>query len=532
MISETTIKEFLSRKLQSFDWAKGLSTQQVDEALAQLIPYELTKELWLHQKISLLILLHEPKFMLYLPMGAGKTNILLTLLRNLNPRAGAEPSSTLERFGGRTVGSIPATGATIVFVPYLTATETWIEETKKFAPELTCCPLIGSSAENIEILRTTNYDLYVMCYQSAVAMVSAPVLVKGKTKWALDPILVKECFGSFDTLIADESQKIKNPSSLAFKLCKVIARDAKHVYGLTGTPFGNDLQDLWAQFYLIDSGDTLGPTLGFYRAVFFSMKRGFWGGFKFKFKKRLMPQLQRMIKNKSIRYSVDEFVDMPEKQYIQRFITLPEGIKGYVNKAKAELKDAVSGRQHELAGNSYIQLRQLSSGFLTLKDDTDKIKVKFDHNPKLDQLCELIEEMPAECKMVIFHEFVYSNELISERLKELKIDHARVWGGQRDQIGQLKKFKQDPDCRVLVINSKSGSASLNLQFANYLVFYEQPTSAIDRQQAEARVWRSGQQRRVMIYDLFVNGTYDKRTYEANKEGKNLLQVLLDGKEEV
>jgi SNF2 family DNA or RNA helicase len=511
MISETTIRGFLQRELDNFDWAKGLSIDQVDEALAQLIPYELTKGLWLHQKVSLLILQHQPRFALHLPPGAGKTNLILTLLRHRkltsNPKA-------------------------IVFVPSITSTETWLLETAKFAPELKCCALIGSSVENIETLKSTDFDLYVMCYQSAVAMVSLPTLIKGKSKWVLEPKLVTECFGSFDTVVMDESQKTKGSNTLTFKLCKVLSKNAEYVYGLTGTPSGRNLEDLWAQFYLIDFGDTLGPTIGFYRAVFFNIKRKFWGGFEFKFKKRLMPQLQRMIKNKSIRYSVDEFSDMPEKQYIKRYLTLPEGIKGYVKKAKDELKDAVTGRQHELAGNSYIQLRQLSSGFLTLRDAVETIKVKFDSNPKLDALCELIEGMPPECKAVVFHEFVFTNELISNRLKELKIDHARVWGGQRDQLGQLKKFREAPDCRVLIINSRSGSASLNLQFANYLVFFEQPTSAIDRQQAEARVWRSGQQRRVMIYDLFVNGTYDRRQFDANLEGKNLLQTLLDGKEEV
>ncbi len=505
--------------------------------------------------------------MLYLPLGKGKTLLVLTMLRHRKllelparevaerslatlqkaadasrqggavksphslPGAGAEPTSPMERFGGRTVGSIPSTGAAaIVFVPYITATDTWVQETAKFAPELKCCALIGSSVENIETIKTTDYDLYVMCYQSAVAMVSQLVSIKGKGKWALDPLLISS-FDKFDTLICDEVQKVKNPNSLTFQLCRTIAGQAKYVYGLTGTPFGLDLQDLWSQFYLVDFGDTLGSTLGFYRAVFFSIKRKFWGGVEFKFKKRLMPHLQKMIKNRSIRYSLDELSDMPEKQYCHRYLTLPHGIKGYVDKAKLELKDAVSGRQHELAGNSYIQLRQLSSGFLTLKDNQTKIKVKFDDNPKLDVLCELIEGA-SECKFVVFHEFVFTNELISNRLKELKIGHARVWGGQRDQLGQLRKFREDPECRVLVINSKSGSASLNLQFASYLVFFEQPTSAIDRQQAEGRVWRSGQTRCVMIYDLFVNGTYDRRQHDANKNGENLLQLLLDGKEEV
>ena len=511
MISNTTITSFLNRELDEFDWVKELDAQSIDAALSELVSCDLTKSLWLHQKASLLVMLHQPRFMLHLPMGSGKTNLVLTMLRHRKLLwGGAQNQTTLAP-------------RTIVLVPFVTATDTWVEEVTKFAPELSCCPLLGSSTDNLNILQSTNHDVYVMCYQSAVAMCT----LKTSKKWVLDGELIRHL--QCDMLILDEVQKTKSIQSLTFKMCRSIASRAEYVYGLTGTPMGKDLQDLWAQFYLIDFGETLGTTLSFYRAVFFSKKAKFWGGVEFKFKQRLMPKLQRMIKNRSIRYAISDYSDIPEKQYIQRHIRLHESLHGYVDKAKGELHKAVIDENLELAGNAYLQLRQLSSGFITFKGDDERIKVKFDDNPKLDVLIELIEAMPSDCKMVIFHEYRFSNEMIRSKLTELKIPHAHIVGGQRDQITQLTKFRTDPNCRILAINIKSGSSSLNLQFANYLVFFEQPTSAIDRQQAEARVWRSGQQKHVMIYDLFVQGTYDQRDFEANKAGENLLQRLLDNK---
>jgi SNF2 family DNA or RNA helicase len=512
LIAEGTIHEFLTRELDEFEWVKSLTPTQIDAALAELVPESLSQNLWLHQKASLLLMQHNPRFMFFIDMGGGKTNLMLTHLRHRK----------LDGDKSRAV----------VFVPYITAVDTWVQETAKFAPELECCPLIGSSIENMNALEG-DHDLFVICYQSAVAMTTIRSTYKGQGKWLLDHKLVSQCFQGCDTLIMDEIQKCKSSQSLTFKMCRALSKQCHWVYGLTGTPYGRDLQDLWAQFYLIDFGETLSPTLGFYRLVFFSRKERFWGGFEFKFRKKMMPDLQRMIRNKSIRYQVSDFVGMPDKQYVQRHLSLPEGIKGYVERAKVELEQAVStSKNYELAGNAFIQLRQLSSGFITFKNDLDQVKVKFEANPKLDALCELIEAMPSERKMVVFHEFVFTNELISDKLKELKVDHARVWGGQRDQIGQLTKFRTDPKCRVLVINSRSGSSSLNLQFANYIVFFEQPTSSIDRIQAEARCWRGGQQRTVFIYDLFVVGTYDQRIYQANKQGKDLLKQLLDKNQEI
>lgn len=327
----------------------------------------------------------------------------------------------------------------------------------------------------------------------------------------------------------------KNIQSLTFKLCRAISAQSEYVVGLTGTPFGRDLLDLWPQFYLIDFGETLGETLGLYRETFFTQKDKFWGGVEYKFQKKMFNTLKRMIKNASIRYGVDEFADMPPKKYIIQKIQPHEGIRAYADKALQAIKSIVvkkSAENYRAIESEYMRLRQLSSGFMTLKgEDNNKLQIKFDENPKLDALQALIEEMPEDCKAVVFHHFVYSNELISERLKGMKIKHARVYGKSKDPIAELRRFKSDPDCRVLVINSKSGSSSLNLQNANYLIFYEQP-SAIDRQQAESRCYRPGQERRTFIYDLLMASTVDEHMHKWNKEGKDMLVALLDGTEKL
>jgi len=93
----------------------------------------------------------------------------------------------------------------------------------------------------------------------------------------------------------------------------------------------------------------------------------------------------------------------------------------------------------------------------------------------------------------------------------------------------LQKFKSDPNIRVLVLNDMSGSSSLNLQAANYVVFFEQPDNPITRQQAERRVWRPGQTKRVLMYDLLVKATKDHALYKSNKAGEDLLKSIMSGK---
>ncbi len=513
MINQQAVRDYLARDLGSYDWLKTLPAAKLDAELKMLKPRPDFNgiNLWSHQKAGLLLALELKRFMYFWDLGGGKTLLSLALLKYLKQR-GEKPRA-------------------IVFVPYITSVSTWVDEVAKHAPDLKCVALLGSTAENLSQLSNPG-DLFVICYQSAVAMVSYPVKTKkGKGKWEINTTQIRDYFAGFNILICDEIHRCKNHQALTYRMCRAISSTSEYVLGLTGTPFGRDLQDLWAQFYLLDFGETLGTTLGMYRSAFFKEKKNYWGGFDYTFKKALMPDLQRIIKNRSIRYTIDEFADMPSKEYCLRSLPLPADGHGYVDHALKELRKAVKDNRYREVESSYLRLRQLSSGFMTLKgEDNDKIQVQFDTNHKLEAIIQLLEDMPSDSKVVIFHHFVYSNGVLSDQLSKLGIAHARIWGGQKDPIGELRRFRDDPACKVMVLNWRSGSSSLNLQHANYMIVYEQPDSPIDRKQGEARLWRPGQQQRVWIYDLLVKGTVDQRMHAANLAGKSLLEELLNGGE--
>ena len=515
MINKYAIKKFLARKLDNFDWVKQYKKQELSAELDQLKPKPDFGSItpWQHQMVCFLIMLMLKRFMLTLDMGAGKTALVLMLLL-YRKQQGEKPKA-------------------IVFVPYITSVLTWIEQVEEHAPQLRCVALLGTTEKNLAALKTDG-DLFVICYQSAVAMVTEKVFNKKKNKnqWQLTAAEVRKYFDGFDMLVCDEVHNCRSVSSLTYRMCRAISAQCEWAFGLTGTPFGSDVAALWPQYYLIDFGETLGPTLEFFKAVFFKQGFNYWGGYEFTFKKKLLPDLRRMLKNRSIHYAIDELHDMPQKIDTIKTMPPPPDSEGYCKAALQQINEAIKGKgktAYHVVENNYLKLRQLSSGFMTLRgEDNDKIQVKFEESPKLEALIDLIESMPEGAKMVVFHHFVYTNQLISDELKKLKIGHARVWGKARDPIGQLRKFKADANCRVLVINVRSGSSSLNLQIANYVVFFEQPDNPIDRQQAERRVWRPGQLKRVFIYDLLVKATKDHALYNSNKAGEDLLKSIISG----
>jgi SNF2 family DNA or RNA helicase len=512
MINQKVVKEFLARPMDNHDWLKKLSRAELlkefEHEVKQVPGFD---KLWLHQLVCLLLVTEFRRFMLHLDMGGGKTLISLftVLLRKLR---GEEPKA-------------------IVFVPYVSSVDTWIEECKRHTPSLKLVPLVGTTVENLRSLADDNADVYCICYASAVAMLSERSNNGKKKGWTIDPKTTRRVFASFDTIIADEIHKCSDVGTLTYRMCRAISSNCDYSIGLSGTPFGKEIADLWAQFYLIDQGETLGATKGLFQEAFFNKKVNYFSGFpEYVFDKGKMPLLKKMVKHNSIHYDASEMHDLPVKRYIKHRLPLPTAMEGYVSRAAASFIEALkaSNGRHSAAQGSYLQLRQLASGFMTVDGNGDKIKVSFDNNPKLDYLESKIAEMPAGCKMVVFHHFVYTNQLISDRLKKLKIKHARVWSGQKDVIGELKRFRDDPACIILVLNDQSGSSSLNLQNANYMFFFEQPDSPINRQQGEKRIHRAGQTKPVYYIDPFMAGTVDERIFYSNTQGKKLLDQLLKG----
>ena len=186
--------------------------------------------------------------------------------------------------------------------------------------------------------------------------------------------------------------------------------------------------------------------------------------------------------------------------------------------------------------NAFIRRRQVSSGFVGVVDDEtgEKAEIEFVENPKLDWTLELAESIPEGHKIVIFYEFTWSGRKLTEALTKLGLNPIWLWSGTKNSREELNRFETDPSCEAAVINHRVGAYSLDglQKVANYTVFYESPVSVIDREQAERRLRRDGQLRKVFQYDPVVRGSVDRKILEFHKEGEELMTALLRDPEKV
>lgn len=503
MIAPSAVKRFLRRPLRRLSGYTTWSREEILDRLDRLDPQpHFHTRPYRHQLICFYLCLKYPTLFLNVDMGLGKTKVMLDLF------------SYLKRTG--------EVGRMLVLVNTVVNIETWEEQAREHTPDLECVGLHGEEEKRREILEG-DADVVIATYMGWVSLCCDRKTGKRKS-WNLNGTKVRSNARQFDFVAYDESTALKNPHSLTFRIARRMSRLIESRYALTGTPC-SDPSDLWAQFYAIDRGETLGPTLGLFRAAFFKATERFWvRGFDYHFKHKMTGRLIRMMSNRSIQFRSEDCLDLPEQVFYEWPLTWPTENAKYYKKMVREIRKA-KGNWTEM-DNVYIRMRYLASGFLVGKVGDERHAVRMPC-PKVDALFELIEEAGDE-KVVVFHDFILTGDRLEDELKKKKLKYARLYSRTKDKKATLRRFKKSRRCRILLVNNQSGALGLNLQVARYVVFYESPVPPIIRAQAEKRCHRPGQTERVFYYDLYIRGSVEQKILRALDKGLDFMQALKSG----
>lgn len=510
VVNSLAAKSYLGRALENHDWVKEVPAVELAEHAREL-GYRFVTDCWHNQLACFALGAAHPGFLFFLKMGGGKSKIVLDQIRYRKRR-----------------GEI---GRALILAPELVHIASWEEQMRQHAPDLRYRLLLGSREERFAQIERPA-DVCLMNYKGLEVYMSKLTKPEGKRRaeQRLDPKLASEFAARFNFLAFDESHKLLGSHrSLVFDLCRWLSVAADFRYALTGSPFGRDPTPLWSQFMLVDHGATLGSTLGPFRNAFFEPRPDYWkpGGFALHFRKELSPELNRIIKHRSITYELAELRDMPAKVPIRIPVRMTSEGWGYYSRIIQKLQEA-SGDYRSL-GNLFVRMRQCASGFLAMKaDDESRIEVRLKVNPKLDALRDLLLSKPEE-KFLVYHDFRISGQIIEEMLAASKIGYASIRGGIKNPAAEYARFLRDKSCRAFVLNNAVGSEAINPQYVcRRLVFYESPVDPKQREQAEGRVHRPGQKWPTFIYDLMVERTVEVKIRAFIGEGRDLLKAVLSG----
>lgn len=421
-----------------------------------------------------------------LDMGLGKTVITLTAINNL-------------LFDSFEVHKV------LVIAPLRVGRDTWSQEIKKWSHlnNLICSIAIGDEQERIRALKA-KADVYIINRENVQWLVD-------KSGVAFD----------FDMVVIDELSSFKNGRSKRFQSLLKVRPYVNRIVGLTGTPAGNGLMDLWAEFRLLDFGKRLGRFITRYRDTYFVPdKRNGMVIFSYRPLPGAEEAIYDQISDITISMKATDHLKMPELISCEYKVYLSQEETDVYESLKQNLVLEMPNEQITAsnAASLSIKLSQLANG--AIYDDDGK--VSYIHERKLDALEDIIESANGSSILVAYW-FKHDLTRIKERLTSLGVNYSCL-----DSAKSINDWN-DKKLEVGLIHPASAGHGLNLQSGgSTIVWYGLTWSLEFYQQTIARLWRQGQtSRTVVVQHIVTDKTIDEQILKALTMKEHIQTALID-----
>jgi SNF2 family DNA or RNA helicase len=432
-----------------------------------------------YQKYAIEYIKSHPVTALFLDMGLGKTVTTLTAIRDL----------MYDSFEIKHV---------LVVAPLRVTRDTWPEEIRKWdhLKDLTCSVVVGTVAERRRALQK-EADIYIVNRENLA--------------W-----LYQNSRLDFDMVVLDELSSFKNAKSKRFKAMKAMRPKVKRIVGLTGTPSGNGLMDLWAEFRLLDMGERLGKYISQYRNLYFTPdKRNGMVVFSYKPLPGAEAVIYHQIADITVSMKAADYLKMPELVSVAKEVTLSEKERKRYDELKKSLVLELPGGEVTAANAASLTLKlsQMANGAIY----TDDKKVVNIHDRKLDALEDLVESANGQPVLVAYW-FKHDKDRIQKRMEARELKEPQDFADWN--AGKIP---------VALIHPASAGHGLNLQQGGSILIWFGLTWSLELyKQTNARLWRQGQQScTVIIQHIVAKGTIDERILKVLEHKDGTQAALID-----
>jgi SNF2 family DNA or RNA helicase len=352
----------------------------------------------------------------------------------------------------------------------------------------------------------------------------------------------------WDLGVADEIQYFKSQSTKRWKAMLKIRDSCQRRMGLTGSPIGNSILDMFTQMEWAGEHYSTCTSLEEFKRVFADVEvsgAGFEKVVGTKNHARLTEQLSK------IAIIVDKrtaLPDLPEKTYdlLEAEMTsrqqkiYDEVATKLIIEAQSELSsmggsNVQMNAQHILT--KLLRLSQITSGFVVWTKYPDGSMGAFDDgdveferviealnpNPKIDVLVETLKEKDPAQRTIVWTPWVEDIRAITERLRAEGLGVVQYYGGMKPDekdVAEDQFNDVDSGIDVLVGNQTAGGVGLNLlghkpgdetpkRYCDHMIYYAVNWSYLARTQSEARAHRRGTTCHIRVTDLLIPGTIDE-----------------------
>jgi SNF2 family DNA or RNA helicase len=316
-------------------------------------------------------------------------------------------------------------------------------------------------------------------------------------------------------LVCDESFMVKNLDAVRSRALRRVREWAARAWVLCGTPAPNSPSDLVGQFDLADFGVTFaGVEMPEDRGEAASVAtaaladRGVW-----------LRSLKR-----------DVLPDLPSKAFdVVRLDMAPEQGRAYEAARQGLVDDLRAVDEHGFR-RRLASFAARRAALLQLTSNPAAVLDSYSETPaKLAALEDLVDELVVSEgeKIVVWSFFTRSLDAIYRRFAHLG---AVRYDGQITDVAErreaVRRFQEDPDCRLFVANPAAAGAGLTLHSARIAIYESFSNQAAHFLQSLDRIHRRGQERDVRYVMLLCEDTIDEIEFARLKRKEAAAQDLL------
>ena len=421
-----------------------------------------------YQDLAATFLYERDRGMILAPVGAGKTAMTLTAMRDMLV------AGVVQRF--------------LVLAPKRVAEHVWPAEVKLWAPELTLTVATGTPTQRTKALHA-NVQVVVATYDNLQWLAEQPL--------------------TFGAVVFDELTRLKNPSGKRFKALEKVLGAIPIRWGLTGSFTSNGLEDVFGQCKVIDQ-TLLGRSKGAFQQQYFHCINREYG--QWEPAKGSLELVMERIRPATFVLEPGEYKDKLPPLHT---VLLPcemdmDAYKAMKKEFVLQFRDAVA-----VAANAGVvtgKLQQLAGGFVY----TDA-GPKWMSSHKYDALDDLLSEN-QHANTIIAYQY-------KEELAELRRRYPQA--STLDEPDAIDRWNAG-EIELLLLHPKSAGHGLNLQHGgNNIVFLSLPWSLELYEQTIGRLHRSGQRHNVWCYVLMTEDTVDETIWGALHDKRSLSKMAME-----
>ena len=375
--------------------------------------------------------------------------------------------------------------------------------------------VVGSNEDKLNSLKNLPDDFFIITNKESLRYSVKDPKTKKETFPITEQIQRLADSGEIGFIAFDEIHKSKNPTSAEGE--NLLKISAEKMVAMTGTPVMNKPLDLFLPLKWLGYEKHTWSAFRNHHAVFdgFSSITGY----------KNLSELQEMLDQVMLRRLKVDVLDLPEKIYIDDYVEMgSKQWKVYDEVRELILKDIdkVKIIPHPMVVTQ--RLRQ-ATGTTEILSTSVKESAKFE---RLAEIAEDLRENNQKC--IVFSNWTMITDPAYEKMSELGFNPAIYTGKLNDnqRRQEIKKFKEDPTCTMIIGTVKALGTGLTLTEASTVIFLDEPWTNADKEQAIDRCHRIGAKNNINIYTMMCKDTIDERVNNLVRGKGKMAGALVDG----